>query len=256
VYGGEIIGNHNHLLGRVDGVDGIKTGYTRASGFNLLTSVHRDGRSLIAAPAAKAGEPVEEGDNADDDETPTLKAGIAAGAAPAQTAPARPIVKASIVGPAAPDARTPAELGWKRGLEGPAGPKARQPGRPAIASASAPRQAAALTPRWRPARRLRPTRPQQTAAAAQAVEERAGARGSWIVQIGATENPAEASALLARARAHNRSTLAAAKPVTEKVRKGDAAFYRARFAGLDPASAETACRELKRDGFSCFAAPD
>jgi D-alanyl-D-alanine carboxypeptidase len=47
-YAGEVIGNHNHLLGRIDGVDGIKTGYTRASGFNLLTSVHRDGRSLIA----------------------------------------------------------------------------------------------------------------------------------------------------------------------------------------------------------------
>ena len=47
-FDGEIIGNHNHLLGRVDGVDGIKTGYTRASGFNLLTSVHRDGRSLLA----------------------------------------------------------------------------------------------------------------------------------------------------------------------------------------------------------------
>ncbi len=47
-FDGEIIGSHNHLLGRVDGVDGIKTGYTRASGFNLLTSVHRDGRSLLA----------------------------------------------------------------------------------------------------------------------------------------------------------------------------------------------------------------
>src|SRR5580700_5734149 len=47
-FDGEIIGNHNHLLGRVNGVDGIKTGYTRASGFNLLTSVHRDGRSLVA----------------------------------------------------------------------------------------------------------------------------------------------------------------------------------------------------------------
>ena len=47
-YDREVIGNHNHLLGRVQGVDGIKTGYTRASGFNLLTSVHRDGRSLIA----------------------------------------------------------------------------------------------------------------------------------------------------------------------------------------------------------------
>ena len=43
-----MIGNHNHLLGRVEGVDGIKTGYTRASGFNLLTSVHRDGRALVA----------------------------------------------------------------------------------------------------------------------------------------------------------------------------------------------------------------
>jgi D-alanyl-D-alanine carboxypeptidase len=47
-YAGEVIGNHDHLLGRVDGVDGIKTGYTRASGFNLLTSVHRNGRSLVA----------------------------------------------------------------------------------------------------------------------------------------------------------------------------------------------------------------
>jgi D-alanyl-D-alanine carboxypeptidase len=40
--------NHNHLLGVVEGVDGIKTGYTRTSGFNLITSVHRDGRHVIA----------------------------------------------------------------------------------------------------------------------------------------------------------------------------------------------------------------
>jgi D-alanyl-D-alanine carboxypeptidase len=48
VYHGEAMRNHNHLLGAVDGVDGIKTGFTRASGFNLLTSLHRDGRYLIA----------------------------------------------------------------------------------------------------------------------------------------------------------------------------------------------------------------
>ena len=40
--------NHNHLLGVVGGVDGIKTGYTHASGFNLVTSVHRDGRYIVA----------------------------------------------------------------------------------------------------------------------------------------------------------------------------------------------------------------
>ncbi len=47
-YGRANMANHNHLLGRVEGMDGIKTGYTRASGFNLLTSVKRDGRRIVA----------------------------------------------------------------------------------------------------------------------------------------------------------------------------------------------------------------
>ena len=59
-----------------------------------------------------------------------------------------------------------------------------------------------------------------------------------------------------RARAKNRATLASAKPFTEKVKKGEDVFYRARFAGLDSASAETACRSLKKSGFPCFAARD
>ena len=45
---GQRIGNHNRLLGKVEGVDGIKTGYTRASGFNLVTSVQRDDRHVVA----------------------------------------------------------------------------------------------------------------------------------------------------------------------------------------------------------------
>ena len=44
---GQTIRNHNHLIGSVEGVDGIKTGYTRASGFNLVTSIHRGNRFLI-----------------------------------------------------------------------------------------------------------------------------------------------------------------------------------------------------------------
>jgi D-alanyl-D-alanine carboxypeptidase len=35
--------NHNHLLGKVEGVDGMKTGYIAASGFNLAASVKREG---------------------------------------------------------------------------------------------------------------------------------------------------------------------------------------------------------------------
>ena len=45
---GQSIRNHNSLLGRVEGVDGIKTGYVRASGFNLVTSVHRGNRYVVA----------------------------------------------------------------------------------------------------------------------------------------------------------------------------------------------------------------
>ncbi|MEQ8348261.1 MAG: D-alanyl-D-alanine carboxypeptidase family protein [Sneathiellaceae bacterium] len=39
--------NHNHLLGRYEGTDGIKTGYIRDSGYNLVASVQRDGQRLI-----------------------------------------------------------------------------------------------------------------------------------------------------------------------------------------------------------------
>jgi D-alanyl-D-alanine carboxypeptidase len=45
---GVAIGNHNRLLGTVDGVDGIKTGYTSASGFNLITNVKRNNRHIVA----------------------------------------------------------------------------------------------------------------------------------------------------------------------------------------------------------------
>jgi len=45
---GQSIGNHNNLLGHVEGVDGIKTGYISASGFNLVTSVHRGNRYIVA----------------------------------------------------------------------------------------------------------------------------------------------------------------------------------------------------------------
>jgi D-alanyl-D-alanine carboxypeptidase len=46
-YHGQSIRNHNHLLGNVEGVDGIKTGYTRSSGFNLVTSMRRGNRHLV-----------------------------------------------------------------------------------------------------------------------------------------------------------------------------------------------------------------
>ena len=42
-----MIVGHDHLLDWYPGADGIKTGYIRASGFNLATSAVRDGHRLI-----------------------------------------------------------------------------------------------------------------------------------------------------------------------------------------------------------------
>ena len=46
-YGGNRYRNHNRMLGKYDGLDGIKTGYINASGFNLVASAVRDNRRLI-----------------------------------------------------------------------------------------------------------------------------------------------------------------------------------------------------------------
>jgi D-alanyl-D-alanine carboxypeptidase len=47
-YGGRKLPNHNRLMSRYEGMDGIKTGYIGASGFNLVGSAVRDGRRLVA----------------------------------------------------------------------------------------------------------------------------------------------------------------------------------------------------------------
>jgi len=47
-YKGTEMNNHNALLRQVKGVDGIKTGYTEASGYNLVSSVRRDEKHIVA----------------------------------------------------------------------------------------------------------------------------------------------------------------------------------------------------------------
>jgi D-alanyl-D-alanine carboxypeptidase len=107
---GEEIRNHNHLLGRVEGVDGIKTGYTRASGFNLVTSVRRDNRHIVAVVLggssagsrdAKMRDLIEEHiADASTRRTATMVA-EAAEAAPAPQPPSRSIARPAPAAPAA-----------------------------------------------------------------------------------------------------------------------------------------------------------
>ena len=287
-FDGEIIGSHNHLLGRVDGVDGIKTGYTRASGFNLLTSVHRDGRSLLAvvmggrsaagrdrimanlisdhiaeASTAHTATAVADASRAETTEPRDVPVATpAARARPTVVAEAKfeRVSAASRAANAAGEGDdgagdeeaapqpTAADLGL---LKSPTSVKPSAKTQARLAAASA----LAMPPLGRPENSADDER--RPGGASQQGEDTGGLGPHGVmIQIGAPDNLAKANALLSRARERNRSTLASAKPVTEKVRKGDATLYRARFAGLDSASAEAACRSLKRTGFSCFTAHD
>lgn len=46
-WNGQTIGHHNPFLGHWRGIDGLKTGYTRASGYNLVSNYRRDGKHVI-----------------------------------------------------------------------------------------------------------------------------------------------------------------------------------------------------------------
>jgi D-alanyl-D-alanine carboxypeptidase len=78
------------------------------------------------------------------------------------------------------------------------------------------------------------------------------ARGGWLIQIGAFDGEDEAKQHLSDAQSKLHDKLAAADPFTERVQKGDKALYRARFAGFDRATAEAACKQLKRNDFECM----
>lgn len=48
VFNGKVVRGHNHLMDRYDGMDGLKTGYTAASGFNLASTAVRDSHRMFA----------------------------------------------------------------------------------------------------------------------------------------------------------------------------------------------------------------
>jgi D-alanyl-D-alanine carboxypeptidase len=214
-----------------------------AQGRHSIPAAQFQAASLESPKPAPRGLDSGEGDKADDDEesAPVKAPAVVARPAPAakieQKIETRPAPRVAAREDANPRAVSdPAALGWKKGPEPvkPEGETSRAAAPKALAK-SAPLRAETRVARGQPASADEPAH-----------------GGGWIIQIGATDEAAKASALLSRARTQARE-LAGAKPFTEKFLKGGAAFYRARFAGLDSSGAEQACKALRRGGFPCFA---
>jgi D-alanyl-D-alanine carboxypeptidase len=237
VYRGHRIANHNHLLGHVAGVDGIKTGYTRASGFNLVTSVKLDGRSIVAVVlggrSARARdaqmvrlihkylpEASRRGDGGDlVASRATVGAASVAVALPRRDPPTPDKRPAQIA--AAPEPQ-PLAL-----VENTATPAAK-----AVAAATA-----------RPAR----IDPVETASTS-------GSGGGWVIQVASAPSEEAARAVLDHTSKEAHSLLADASPFTATYVKNGTTYYRARYSGFESKSdAWNACGALKRKKIACYA---
>ncbi|MEH3146092.1 MAG: D-alanyl-D-alanine carboxypeptidase [Methylobacterium frigidaeris] len=288
---GRVIGNHNNLLGRVEGVDGIKTGYTRDSGFNLMTSAKTGDRHIVAIVLGGKSGASRDAIMAKlvQSNLPRAYAGARSTAPVVEVAerprPAvvaeRPVATRTMVASADDDdavattastgqpldlmpsrlaasTTTPGAGGlkWRSGPQGGAVPGAAQ----AYAPAQAPAAFPAPTPGAKYASRLPASEPGEMRAPSPARTEAPAAAAKavsvtpWVIQLGAMDDEAKAKSMLAEARSRSGGTLSKAAPFTEKVSHGGTTLYRARFSGFaESESAQEACRALKRNGFTCFA---
>ncbi len=281
-YAGQSIRNHNNLLGRIEGVDGIKTGYTNASGFNLLTSVRRDGQHVVAAvlggKSAAARDRIMA--NLIEDK---IQYASRVKTAPSVFASARlePVMTAKAHAKEQAKPETRVQVSRVENEAAPARPvqvASTEPvgyqgvsldnaNRPALSAAAVVPPAQANGMRWTqgakdaPApkmtnraepkyARAEPATPTKKVAAVE--KPQAPKTKGVMIQVGATDAPGKAQALISRAKGVSKGTLAKATPMTEKISKGRQTVYRARFAGLSETQAEAACKSLKRSGMSCF----
>jgi D-alanyl-D-alanine carboxypeptidase len=319
-YAGTTYRNHNRLLGRVDGVDGIKTGFTRASGFNLLTSARLGNQHIMAVVLGGRSGRARDAQMANlvEEQLPRAYAGLrtapmvaeAQGDEPIRqvAAPARPternverVASADVPAPrprpavvaelARPDtanvravaasaggttAARPAPtlatvtpgMRWVVGPQ----PNLEARDRSALQARGQNTQVLAFTSTINGQKadtdpELAPLPPKPVASAVRAAPvlavkveparqdaaRAAAQRSGWVIQLAATDDEGKARAILNSAKSRNGNVLASAEAFTEKVVKGDATLFRARFAGFDGDDAQSACKALKKTGFNCFA---
>ena len=248
---GATMGNHNHLLGRVEGMDGIKTGYTNASGFNLLTSVKRGNRRIfsvvLGGKTAGGRDRIMAGLIEDHLDSASSTKTMVADASPAETRPA-PVATAYTAPASAPSLPTVAEK--------PRPTEDRTASIPQVAKAAtapSPAQTRAAEKRSAKVAKAEAVKPVAAKAASAKAEPArpSAAMSGTMIQIGASDEMGKANELLANARG-KAPALSGATSFTEKVKSRSGTLYRARFAGLTETKAEAACKSLKRSGFSCF----
>jgi D-alanyl-D-alanine carboxypeptidase len=272
-YKGQTIRTHNRLLGKFQGTDGIKTGYIKASGFNLTTSAKRGKKRIVGVVMGGSS-----GGSRDkymmtmlDKAFPKCVDGekIAAAAGTSEGASV-PNTKIAIVLPkekpvtdkkglakkiqAASDADSPAAAGETSFEKLMAGPDDASTPDPKVLEA----KIAETTnePVEKPAQEMPAKLPFEVKKEVKAPVEKkvvASVESSWNIQIGAYPKKEEARSKLKEIRASGYKFLSGKQAITVQVQKGSKTVYRARFSGFTQKTAKAACVQLSKKGLTCLA---
>lgn len=246
-FGKARMANHNKLLGRVNGVDGIKTGYIRASGFNLVTSVKTGGRSIVAVVMGGQSGPSRDAHMVDLIAQHLPKASRRDGAPLVALAAPEPGPK---VVAAAPDQAPKAAAAMALPKIDIPTPDAR-PARVEEAVASAAPAAVEVVAAQPPAPAAEETGEGDIDTISTGST---GARG-WVVQIASSPSKQEAIGALERASARAGAILSGAEAFTVPFEKGGTVYHRARFGGFATKTAAwSTCAALKKKRIECYAA--
>lgn len=232
---GRTIRGHNNLMYRYKGMDGIKTGYTNASGFNIVSAVRQGNRRVIGV--VLGGKTARSRDNrmAALLDRYLKQASSGGGALVASVSARRTVETASAA--AATDVPVPSTAPRAAYVEGPVS----TPAADAVATVITG-SPGTIVPLERPA----------------AMDEiqnagKPGSPGKWQVQISAAPSAEAAMALLNQAQSDAGGPLLNASPYTEAVGRGDSMLYRARFIGFESRDdAITACDALRKHSYDCM----
>jgi D-alanyl-D-alanine carboxypeptidase (penicillin-binding protein 5/6) len=285
---GQTIPSHNRLLLKMPGVDGIKTGFTNASGYNLAASAVRDGRRLITVvmggnSTAARDDNVEELLNAgfdvlskrkvgqtmtiaanmrepDDIAGPIMRPSLEQGSG--EQAGLRVVVADELRGPQVASAGS----AWLRPVDTNVEPSEAATAKTSTLKASAAALAADDEPAAKPAKaqvascapvkvkgKITPAARKKAAACEAArktaTAKAAPAKGQYRIQVGAFTNQKDAKAHLTKITSRFASVVASA---SSQVQTGGKGAYRARFNGFSQAGAKQACAALAAKGERCL----
>jgi D-alanyl-D-alanine carboxypeptidase len=257
-YKGRVIRTHNRLIGRYKGADGIKTGYIRASGYNLTTSAVRGQKRIVGvvlgatSGSARNRYMMAMLDQAfpkcrDGSAIVASVGGVGGGREPAQTA-VEPAETFSAKRPVkdktarAQNAMTPAASEGADNED-----QAEDTGSISDADKSALDTMLSDHPETSLQASVPPNAPFEIKPSTEA-----SGTDSWHIQVGAYPTKVAAETEISLARKAAARELADKQAFTVEVQKGAATIYRARFSGFSENSAKDVCRTLNRNGISCL----